>query len=331
MNQHALSIEPQQLELSLGSPFSVRLSIKEGIGFFRKYYWDHLPKGKTTGPSFARIDAFFESSQIRYVDEPSKTTIEELRRHLKGMGFKDNTINTHHIIVTRWYNKMYEWAEVGMVHGINWSKVPLPRKNPGSQVPKVNEKQFDRHVAWPKRYIRRLIRGALDMQYLDLAETIEFLYLTELRQCDVWLLTEKNVNLARMVLTGVQHKTITTKLPSGVPYLIPITPSGASILRRRMSMKKPGEFLFKKPMQKQWEKLRKLVGLPFVLLKDLRPSAATLLIDNAVHPLTAQNMLGHTTDRMLPTYVKQTIRHLREAAMKLEDNTSEILEDSNTH
>lgn len=327
--------EPEQLELFPDAPFSLRLPIEDAIALFRRTYWDFLPKARTTGKCFERLHDFFRLRGIRYVDEVSKITVEDLRRHLSGLGLKQNTINTHHALVTRLFSVLYERRELGSWEGIDMRRIPLPKKNPGSQVRKVNEKQFERRVAWPKKTVYRIVQSALDLNDLLLAEITEMLYLTRLRPGDLWDMTDLNVDLSHMVIHGIQHKTITRRLPSGVPYLLAITPHMAAILRRRMEITPSGQHLFRDnsvslvawlgQVQKRFNLVRARAGLKRVQLRDFRPSSATLLADNLVDLQTVQESLGHTSPRNLPVYTRRTVGHQRRAQEILENKDTEIL------
>jgi integrase len=72
--------------------------------------------------------------------------------------------------------------------------------------------------------------------------------------------------------------------------------------------------------------VRALAGLPCIQLRDLRPSSATLLLDNHVDAETVAESLGHTTLRMLPTYTPRSLAHQIAAQKVLEDPKTEILD-----
>lgn len=311
-----------QIELFPESPFCVRLRMTEATRIFWETYWQFVPKARTSKKCFKRINEFFAG---RYVDELGAAEIEAFRRHLAEYGLKANTVNTHHALLTRIYNKMGEWKEAGMHAGIDFSKIPLPLKNPGSQVPKVDEGQFARKIAWSKKTVYRIISAAIGLNDLDLAEIIEMLYMTKLRPGDLWAMTDRNIDLARSLLTGIQHKTITRRLPSGVPYLIAITPRMGRLLARRLERLPAGQALFKAPSIQRFNLVRVAAGAPHVQLRDFRPSAATLLLDNGIDPETVRESLGHTTLRMLPVYAPRTVVHQRRAQAVLEREETEIL------
>lgn len=316
----------QQLELALVSPYTVRLTLADALDFFWKEDWSLTVKSRSTVHVPDRIKEFCRMEGISYVDEIGKRTVEGFRRWLKEQGFKDNTINSHHAFGTRWFNFLYECKEEGKVSLVDFSKVPLPNRNPFSMVPKVNEDQFAENVAWPKKAIKKVITTALAIGDLGLAEIVEFLYTVPIRQCDLFRLTDKNVNLAQGIVQGVQKKLITRRNPSGHPYLNALTPQIERILKRRMELAKPGTTLFtNKGLQKRWEKVRELAGYPKMKLKHLRPSHSTLLMDNGTDVETVKNVLGHTTLRMIPNYRQMSIAHLKKAASKVADDKTEIM------
>lgn len=315
----------QQLELFCNGPFTVRWRFTEAMNFFWENYWKDKPKGKTTRKACTRLQKFFES---KYIDEISKISVEELRKHLSDLGLKANTVNTHHMILVRFFNQIAEWKEIKVFNGLDFTQIQVPIKNPASLVPKVNEAQFARNIAWPKRTVLKLVATAQRLNDQVMADAIDILYATRLRPGDLLRMTDKNVDLVRLILSGIQHKTITKKTPSGVPYLLALTKRTARILKRRINAVPSGTFLFPlndREMQRRFDLIRKVAGLPFVQRRDMRPSSATLLLDNGIDPRTVQESLGQTTLRMLPNYTPRKIIHQREAQRIQEDGKTEIL------
>lgn len=319
-------MESAQLELSLGSPYTVRFPINDALAFFWEYDWRFTAKSKNTRKCVDRIKEFFSLEGLRYVDEVAQYHIEGLRRWLKGEGLKENTINTHHMIVTRWFNFLSKAKKQGKMAGSDFTKVVLPSENPGSLVKKVDEKQFERGDAYPKKIVKKLIRAAIFIGDLDIAEMIEFRYMCPLRPGDLFSMTDKNVNLPRRIISGVQNKNVRRSNPSGTPYFYTLPPAAVRILERRLASTPPGEPLFKKRnFQKRWNKVRMAAGLPNAIFILIRHSAITLLMDNNVDLETIRKMGGWTTVRMIPTYVKQNLTPMREAQKKLSDEKTEII------
>lgn len=322
-----------QLELTFDGPFIVRLTIEDGFDLFRKHYWDALPKGKTTRRCFRRIAIFFGSRHIRFVDEIGKQEVAGMRAYLASIGLKANTINTHHRILTRFYNWLYEVKESG--DPIDLSKITLPLKNPGPMVPQADERPFQRGVAWPKRVVWKLIAAAQRLGDEDLSDIIYMLYVTKLRLSDLWKMTPENVFLEHGYIMGIQSKSIKSKMPSGLPYKRPITPRSREILKRRLRDAKPLEAIFRdkdcsleaweQRISRRFKLARSFANLSHVQLRDFRPSAATLELDNGVDPQTVSEGLGHTSLRMLPVYARRSLIHQRKAAELLEDEESEII------
>jgi integrase len=314
---------PTQLELFSSGPFTLRLPVGGALTIFFELYWKHTAKSKTTAKVFKRIAAFFAD---RYVDEISKSDIEAFRRHLIAIGLRGNTVNTHHVVLSRMFTKLSEWKEARSFGGTDFSNITLPARNPAALVPKVNEALFRRGVAWPKTLVYRIINAAVRMNDLDLAEIVEMLYLTRLRPGDLWRMSDRNVNIPRMVLAGIQNKTVTSRNPSGVPYLIAISERMKRVLVRRIEKTAPGLPLFRPSnLQKRFNAVRVLANAKQVQLRDFRPSAATLLLDNNIDPRTVSDSLGQTTLRMLPAYTPRKIVHLRKAQEVLEKKETEII------
>jgi integrase len=163
-----------------------------------------------------------------------------------------------------------------------------------------------------------LVAFAKQYGYHDLADIIEGLYFSRLRQSDFFRLTSNSVDLAHGLLQGTQHKTITTSNPSGVPFMVVMPTPLTEIVSRRIQEVKPGSPLFRRyNLQKRFDRVRKVAGLAYVTLQDMRRAAATHLLDNGVDPQTVADSLGHTTLRNLPSYTPRTLRHYREASEKL--------------
>lgn len=305
----------EQLELFQSGPFSMRLPFPEALRLFWETYWQYLPSSKTTKPHFVRLSAYFRA---HYLDNVSRADVEGFRRSYRNQGLSETTTNKAHMILTRLYNKMREYREAGTVAGVDFSAVHLPLKNPGSQVRRVNERPFARKVAPGKDKVFRLVAFAKQFGYHDIAEIIDGLYMSRLRQSDFFRLKDGNVDLAHGLLQGVQHKTITTSHPSGVPYLVVMPLPLKELILKRLSDVKPGTPLFRRVnLQKRYDQVRKAAGLPYVTLQDLRRAAATHLLDSGVDPQTVAEGLGHTTLRNLPAYTPRTLKHHREASEKL--------------
>ena len=231
----------EQLELFSSGPFSVRLRFQDAFQIFCEHHWLLTVKGRAYKKAIRRISEYFGKF---FLDEVTGTDVEKFCDHLASLPLKQNTINSYRTILILMFNKLKQWKKDGRVGDIDLSKVTIPLDNPAKESKKVDEMQYASKVAWPKKLINRLIATAVVAKDPLLADCLEMLYRTMLRVGDLFAMTPKNVDLARMILSGIQHKTITRKLPSGRPYLYAITPSMAKILKRRIQLVKDDERIF---------------------------------------------------------------------------------------
>lgn len=304
-----------QLELFPDAPFSIRLSIEEALRLFFELYFSKLPFGKKCKSHRARIEQYFAG---RYLDTISKHDVEQFRRHLKSQGLGDSTVNKHQMILSRTFTKLAEFKDAGTVDNVPFSKMTIPprEKNPCTFVAKVNERQFARTVVLKPDEFKALVRHADP----DLRDIIRMLIWTRLRACDLRRLTERNINWHTRQLEGVQHKTITTRNPSGIPYHVPMNEDIELILRKRLQRVAPGAPLFPwsdESIKRRWKEARTASGLILVQMRDLRRSGATYLLDNGEDEVTVSKGLGHVSTKTTRAYVPRTRRHLAASVEKL--------------
>ncbi len=301
----------QQLELFSDEPFCVRLKIEDAIRIFWDNYWKHLATSSTTKAHKKRLLFFFRD---RFIDTISKADIEEFRRYLKTDGLGEQTINKAQMLLSRMFTKLLEYKEGGFAHGMDFRKLTIPTKNPCALVPKPRVKKREQVIT--KEILDRVRYYADD----DLTDIINMLLYTKLRPGDLQRITHENIDLQRHRMSGVQHKTITTRNPSGVPFMIALDQKLEDIILPRLANTKPGTPLFPfKNMQKRWKFVREKAHALHVQLRDIRRTAATYLLDNGTDPHTVREGLGHTTLDMLPTYTPRTMVHQHDALVKLRE------------
>lgn len=314
----------EQLELSLHNPYTLRLPIKQALDLFHDLDWKFTAKSRTTKKCFERLKEFFQIHGIHYCDEISRSTVEAMRRWLKGEGLADATINTHHMLLTRMFNVLYDLKE----NKADYATITLPSRNPGSLVPKAPERRYAAPDGYPEPVIRKLIKSAIQLGYLGWAEKIEFRWITPMRPCDFFSMTHQNVNLPMQIVSGIQKKTANRR-HAGVPYLYPLTKRTSRILERRMERIPPGQPLWNKSgQQKKWKKICTHAGFTGVRFDKIRHSALTQLGHLGTNSRTIQDMGGWTSERMIPTYVKKDLSAQRQAAKNLETSTEKKTLDS---
>lgn len=322
-----------QLELFERAPWVVRLRVPESLERWWELDWSLTEKSKNTRACFRRIVAFWAG---RFDDELAKPDMEALIRHLKALGLGNAVINTHHTMVTRWMTWLGECKELGLAHGIDWRPITIPAANIGSLVSKLPEKP--RGVAWSKRVVNRLIGLCQRIDDQFMADLIESLYISKVRLVDHWHMGEGNVDLAHLIVAGTQHKSITRRRPVGKPYVKPLTPRLETIYRRRIAearrlgwallWRAPGYNVetWRRKIDTRFVEIREAAGLVHVQLRDMKPSAATLELDNGVDSQTVAEGMGHRDQRMLPVYARRNLTHQRKAQELLEDSESEIIQ-----
>lgn len=302
----------EQLELFSREPFSVRLDIQEAMRIFWENYWCNLPSAITTKATTRRIMDYFKG---RFIDTITKHDIENYRRSEREKGFKESTINKGHMVLERMFNVLKDYRNAGHINGVPFQHVVIPEVNPCALVPKVSEAQFARREIMSEELWKKIVYYADD----EMMDRLIIYLDTGLRPCDVSRLTSANVDFKRSVLTGIQHKTITTKNPSGAPYLLKMTSRVSDILLNRIGRFKPGAKLFPPAnWQKRWKKLRELAGCPWLQRRDLRRTKGTFMLDHGTDARTVADSLGLTTLRLLPNYTPRTLKHQTEGLEKLE-------------
>jgi integrase len=285
----------------------------EAMRIFWENYWKFLPSAPQTRAHKRRIVEFFKD---RFIDTISKHDIENYRRYLAELGLKPQTVNKGHTMLARMFTKLEEYREAKSVNGMDFKHIILPEKNPCAMVPKVNELQFARKQILSEEQFQKLVFYMDD----DMKETLLAYLETGLRPSDLTRLNSSNVDLTHAILRGIQHKTITTRNPSGVPYLLKVSGRMKDILLRRMALTEPGKPLFPhKNWERKWNWVRKQAGLEYIQRRDLRRTKGSFLLDNGIDPLTVANSLGLTTLRLLPTYTARNLSQQQVGVEKIEE------------
>lgn len=313
-----LELQEEQLRLDFGDPFSLRLRLPDAMRIFWLNYWCHRKCARTTTSNVKRLETFFANS---YLDQISKADVESYRRYHLAMGLNDQTINHDHMILSRLFRKFEEYKEGKYVNGQDFSRIVLPTRNPAALVPRAKIDQYARQVfVTPEQ--KKLLCSLADE---DLAEIIDTLYWSELRQGDLFSITSENVDTAKWIILGIQSKSITSRKPGGLPFKVPIPEKRREVIERRLKTAKTGSPLFPKiNLQKRWHELRSRAALhdPFFLkvqLRDMRPSAHSRLLDEGVDLETLRQKAGWATYDMIKWYDKRPDKRVKEATDRLAD------------
>jgi integrase len=243
-----------------------------------------------------------------YLETVSKHDIEIMRRDLIGLGLKESSVNKYHMIMSRLYVKVEEYRETGVVKGVDYSRIVLPRKNPCKGVKKASETPFARVVTLtPIKY--QFIRQFAD---LETREDMDFLVFTQLRHGDAKKITIKDVDWHNYQIRLVQGKTITTRNPSGVYHKIILTPEIERLILKR-SREREGALFPLTNFRKRFDKIRQQANMEWLQARDLRKLIPSWLADKGYDEDTRAKLLGHTTTRMEKIYSPRSPEHLRKA------------------
>jgi integrase len=246
-------------------------------------YWKLHGSKKPTARNYKNVLAHFrEFFQGRFVDTVTYLDVRDYRAH-RGKVVSPSSVNREHTVLTHLFNALREWRRLKTIHAVR-----LPEENPGSLVRRVNEKQFRRtRVLTPEEFDRFLKSSSVQVRRVCLAAVH-----TALRLKDLKLLTRDNVNESTNQLEGVQAKT-------GKPYEVPIT----GVMRQLIETSAGHEIFDFTNFRKHFDEARKRAGLDFEF-RDLRRTAARMMLQKGVDLATVSSYLGHSTIAMTEAYVQ---------------------------
>jgi integrase len=286
----------------MDTPFSLRVTIDDGMRTFRENYWNHLPFGKKSDSICRKILDFFKG---HYLDTISKGDVERMRRFFKEMGYSDSYVNKIHMTLSRLFSWWEQTRDGKFLNGTDVSRVVLPSKNPAGQVPRVKEKPRDTLITKEMKdhlcHVAEKVMGDI-----DLMEQLDFLWWSGLRQGDMYRITAANVNLSKGTIIGTQNKLITTRNPSGLPYKLTIPASRIVLIKKRIEDTPSGKPIFKNVnMQKRWNALRDLSKMPHIQRRDFRGAGTSALLDMNTDYETIRKSRGWKDHTMVAWYDKR--------------------------
>lgn len=247
-------------------------------------YWRLHASKKKTADDFKRallhIRSFFSG---RYFDTLTHLDVADYRQARERDKLSPSSINREHTIITHLFYALKEWRRLHVIRPVR-----LPEENPGSLVKRANEKAYRRRrVLTPEEFDRFLKSAPIQVRRVCLAAVH-----TALRLKDLKGLKLSNVNESANQLEGLQAKT-------GKPFAVPIT----SVMWQLIETANGDRILNFRNFRKQFEAARARAGLDFEF-RDLRRTAARMMLQKGADLATVSKYLGHTTISMTESYVQ---------------------------
>ncbi|MBK8575141.1 MAG: site-specific integrase [Elusimicrobia bacterium] len=254
-------------------------------------YWEHHASKKPTAGNYGRALRHFKGLfGARPLDSMTYLDVQNYRVARERDGLSPSSINREHTVLTHLFNSLRTWRRLKVIPNLR-----LPEGNPGSEVRKVGEKQFRRkRVLSPEEFDQFMKSSTVQVRRACLAAV-----LTGLRRKDLQNLTVDTVNEPLNLLQGVQAKT-------GKPYSVPIVGAMREIIETA-----PGRNVLDfTNFRKAFEQAKARAGLkvPFQF-RDLRRTAARMMLAKGADLATVSAYLGHTTISMTEAYVQAEREH----------------------
>lgn len=258
-----------------------------------RLYMIHHGSKKPSAVNYERVMRKFSAMYSgRTVDSFSYLDVEAYRRARGKDGISPSSQNREHTIITHFFNCLRKWKRLKVIPNVR-----LPEGNPGSEVPRVSEKQFRRkRVLSPQEFDQFLKSATIQVRRVCLAAVH-----TGLRRKDLMALTLDNVNTITSTLEGEQSKTER-------PYAIPISPTMFEIIETA-----PDHFILDfTNWHKEFARAKQRAGIDFQF-RDLRRTAARAMLVQGTDIATVSSFLGHATLAMTENYVQAEPEHKRAA------------------
>jgi len=232
----------------------------------------------------------------RLVQDMTYLDIQNYRQE-RSRQVKANTVNREHGVITTLFHKLSEWKRMGRPE---LKDVKLPGENPGSLVPKVNEKPFRRkRVLTPEEYARLMEHADEPLRRAINAALHTYLRRKDLLQFD----TSKNVSGDAII--GIQSKT-------GKEYSNPLSPELRNLIEttdgnRLLNMSE-------RTLERKFKLAVAQAGIKNLQFRDLRRSSATMALNHGASLSTVSSYLGHASLRMTEDYVGALEEEKKKAA-----------------
>lgn len=295
-----------QAEIALGRDFHAEAEAKRAVPTVSDFYCQHyLPYIKPRKRSYdrdeemirLRIDPRFGSLKMTQV---TRKMVQQFHTDLLAQGLKPATADHYLKLMRQSWNLAVEW---GMLESSPLTKLAL--FNPDNRVENLlTDDQLEKLVTVLRTDANRAV-----------CHVCLFLLSTGCRLNEALAATWDQVDVENRVWRIPAQNSKSKRVRS-----VPLNDSALDVLAQ-VGTQGNSEYLFLSKhderfqrIHKQWHRIRKLAGLEFLRLHDLRHGFASFLVNSGRTLYEVQQILGHSDPKVTMRYSHLSSKALQEAA-----------------
>lgn len=296
----------KKAEIILGADPAAERKAKKAIPLYSEFFEQrYLPFVSLRKRSFKRDQELYDLrikaaiGNLR-LNQITRERIVALHSAVRQEGLAASTAN-HHVRVIRYsLNLAVEWG--------------LLEKNPASRIPLFHEDNVVNNLLDDAQ-----LESLLTVLRTDRNKTVcriaLFLMSTGARLSEALSAKWADVDLERRSFTIRASNSKSRRLRA-----IPLSDTAMEVLLA-LPTRGEHEYLFVNShtgrpyvtIAKQWDRIRKLAGVPFLRIHDLRHAFASFLVSNGVSLWTVSTLLGHSDPKISTRYAHLTTKALESA------------------
>ena len=280
------AVEQHQQDLALGRDPAADRREQRDVPTLEAFVQErYLPYVKSYKKSWQTDQSILRNHVLpvfgdRRMHDIKRREIQKFAHDKHQGGHAPGSVNRLVVLLRYIYNLALEWETPG-VHA-----------NPATKVKQIPiERDQKRYLTQDE--VERLMAAVRTSPNPDLEDIVSFLLLTGARRGEVLNAEWKDIDFNRRVWTIPKNK-------SRTPRHVPLSDSAVDLLAN-LRTRGTSKYLFVnrwtgEPYQhlhSQWDRARKLAGLPHVRIHDLRHSFASFLINSGRSLYEVKKLLGH--------------------------------------
>lgn len=293
---------------------------------FHEHHWKRK-KEATRADSLGRyILEYFDGRAVNLIRGQDVDNLLHWLETVKGQG--PWSLIKARSLVRLVFNKAEEWREDGGVGGHDFSRLLLPKRNPGKSSKAIRTPPpIDHANPWEYRTWIKLARQVGDRK---LVAALRIGIWCRLSPIDLIELDDSEVDEAKFEIRVRRRHTRTPKNPAGILQTIHLTERiwGEIAVCRQYRKAGTSRIIDSTNLRRRMAKVRKLARLKGITtaltLRILRRSAAQHLREAGYDDSVLQEALGHTTTKMArERYTHGPSPHLKKATAEIVKTFSE--------